>query len=579
MKRLFLLLALAAMSTTMFAQALDLDEWQLTMPKAIDGDQLVSFSIEEGESLEGVAPQARTASSGLYYQKPGGVLYRRYYSDTGTVYYNTELIAPYFHDITFGNYSNDTSSTHWLYTKGDTSSLLEANSWGDLVYAGLTPGNTWNIPYLYNADYSQYYNMAYYENVDYATDYSHTVYGSGHFNDLIWMGWSDTKAYNEFAQHMYEEYYILGSVSAKDRTVSLADSLGNYTGEKVTVDLVCDNVAARIPAPATPMYVDGIYVHGVSFAFDNPEDAQDSSFQPLRNGAVLTMKFKDRWTNEFIDSLTATTGDWTYYSSKSTQYRSGTCMEGVLKFSKKDENGNEVPIVIDRATNVQIFGFNNKDIDLGLLGNPLEDCVERANTTYGLSYAANVMIEPTGEYNLLGVYDIFTAILQMSFNAIMDVVKVAEEYSNITISAEGTECENTDAQGDANIGGLLIQTALPWYDVNGEANYSLADAPEWITGIVAEAYGEETKTYKVTFTAAPNKSVERTATVHIQCKGYADDVDITLTQLEGDENTGIEEIVAPSATTSGVTYNLAGQRVSGTAKGIIIKDGKKIIIK
>ena len=47
--------------------------------------------------------------------------------------------------------------------------------------------------------------------------------------------------------------------------------------------------------------------------------------------------------------------------------------------------------------------------------------------------------------------------------------------------------------------------------------------------------------------------------------------------IEGNTATGIENIETSSA--NAVMYNIAGQRVNSNAKGIVIKDGKKFIVK
>lgn len=45
----------------------------------------------------------------------------------------------------------------------------------------------------------------------------------------------------------------------------------------------------------------------------------------------------------------------------------------------------------------------------------------------------------------------------------------------------------------------------------------------------------------------------------------------------GDETTDISEVVSSTATEDAPAYNLAGQRVSGNAKGLLIKNGKKYV--
>ena len=50
-----------------------------------------------------------------------------------------------------------------------------------------------------------------------------------------------------------------------------------------------------------------------------------------------------------------------------------------------------------------------------------------------------------------------------------------------------------------------------------------------------------------------------------------------INELNG--TTGIENIEAEGAAQNGEMFNVAGQRVNGAAKGLVIKNGKKFIVK
>ena len=58
---------------------------------------------------------------------------------------------------------------------------------------------------------------------------------------------------------------------------------------------------------------------------------------------------------------------------------------------------------------------------------------------------------------------------------------------------------------------------------------------------------------------------------------------LAVSQAKIDElhgiSTGIENVEAEGATQNGVMFNVAGQRVNGAAKGLVIKNGKKYIVK
>lgn len=52
---------------------------------------------------------------------------------------------------------------------------------------------------------------------------------------------------------------------------------------------------------------------------------------------------------------------------------------------------------------------------------------------------------------------------------------------------------------------------------------------------------------------------------------------VKVTVVRGGTSTGISNIIAAAAKKNGKTYNMAGQEVSSSAKGLIIKNGKKYV--
>lgn len=52
---------------------------------------------------------------------------------------------------------------------------------------------------------------------------------------------------------------------------------------------------------------------------------------------------------------------------------------------------------------------------------------------------------------------------------------------------------------------------------------------------------------------------------------------VKVTVVRGGTSTGISNIIAAAAKKNGKTYNMAGQEVSSSAKGIVIKNGKKYV--
>ncbi len=530
-------------------------------------------SIELVDEIEAMAPQYRSVASGMYYAKPLGMMYYRS-RDTGIsgdgTYFPfiwSRYCTPCFEDFTYINMSVNPSATRWNYkeTLGEEGTYLEGDAYGYITQS-VDLGDSLSVLYLYNEAGTEYYNMAYKENYNSGTVGKglHYIYGADRYDGFEWIGWIDNMLCRNSSTSNSRMYrYGPGTVNL---TLSAYDA--GYYGvsghmHSVTKDWAMDYVEENFYAPASPLYVDCVYCAGATFG--NPSD---KTFQPLKNGAELTMEILDQSTEEVLATLKAMAGDWeaTYYTTvinTQTGY-SQDGWEGYLKF-RPLVDGVETPFVIDRAVTVRLSGLFNDDVDVGIGGNPIEDCV----IDDGLYCARMFFTDPDGEYEVLkNVYQ--SAVMSgydamsISLNAVMDKVQVAEEYSNVVIS-DGT-------------GYLCIRTTLPWYDSNLAENYSFVDMPDWITGVEAEAYGEGKNSYRVKFLADANTGSERTATIYVQCKGYVDTAPITITQ-EAFDAVGISEIQAPEGTKTGSAYNLAGQQVNETTKGILIKEGKKFLNK
>lgn len=112
-----------------------------------------------------------------------------------------------------------------------------------------------------------------------------------------------------------------------------------------------------------------------------------------------------------------------------------------------------------------------------------------------------------------------------------------------------------------------------------------SELPEWISlDIENEVYTDDEYSFDLVVTADPLTSASgaprkeaaagRTATFTVFQPGAK--LDITVTQ---GTVTGISDVKVTKTATDGKVYNVAGQRLNSNAKGLIIKDGKKFIVK
>ncbi len=580
MKRRFLTTVLATVATAAMAQ--------LAEPALMDVGE--SEFVANVSSEKEVSTPHRSKASGLWYTKPLGAMYRHYYTNLGQTTSNTYIYIPYYEDFTYVNRSTNPTTCRW-YVYNTSSATFEENTenvddQGNFV-PRLSAGYGLAIPRLTDRFVTEEYSMPYYsDNVGFAA-------GSGWFaNDTYpddgyygWMAFVDNK--HVYGTGSFDNHYLFGSSTATGSWQGY-DSEGRTSTVYGTFPM--NAVYQNYPAPISPLYVDCVYVDGQVWSDTrNPE--------PLANGATLTLELYDLYTGELLETLTATTGDyteWNYYSSGTY----GAYSYGYMKFSKKEDDplfgSSEVPFVLDRAVQAVITGWDGDGVNFGIHAPVIQDCDYEAE----LGEAMFTVKDTTGKivYPFTYTYSLGLAIA-LKFHAIMDNASVAETltwvngygeentisgYNVVRISDDGTTCENEDIPSAYNFNGLYVQTTMPWFDDNGFVeNYTLSDSLEdWGLDISVEEYGSSTNTYRLSFTAnAINEGEGRSAVVYLQGKGFTSSVPIHLLQGDISVEDGISSVSAEQPKVAEGTYNLAGQRVSQTTKGLIIKNGKKIINK
>ena len=139
-----------------------------------------------------------------------------------------------------------------------------------------------------------------------------------------------------------------------------------------------------------------------------------------------------------------------------------------------------------------------------------------------------------------GVYYIVKASQAGAFELAVKVGSGKNFY--ICDAADGSALANTDIKGVAEGGDLTLDDSYLW---SGDGEML------------------------VTFNAEANKSY------YIFCTGSK----LTFFGYTFTSATGIESVKASVNTANGETYNLAGQKVDASAKGLVIKNGKKMIQK
>ncbi len=521
---------------------------------------------------------ARSKSTGLYYAKPEGCMYKNTYTDAdGTegsgyyVYYNTEIAVEPFEAFTYKNLSSPSTGCTWTYGGSDISIYQEEDgSMMDYVY----PDWIGYVPVLSRNNDS--YSMGHY-----GTDYTHFVYC---LTDFAWLGFLDDKEDSAYGALESDNMWGSGDFIFNDAVSFMADAVDLETGDTVEISgtFPCSAIVQDYPRPASPLYVDGAYVVG----------ARNGS-EALGNGAELYLNIYDLETDELLETLTARQGDFTEWMSGRRNNK--TVMMGCMKFTKTAMDPlfgeTEVPIVIDRAIRVELTGFENQDVDFGPIACNISDC----DVEEDLGNGKMGFIDPSGKYDIITSISYVDPLgLNVLFNSFMDKVKVADElyftdgtmldgYHALRLSEDGQTCSSEGKDPDHDIGALYVQTASPWFNETGAENYYVADLPEWITEVNVDTqyYDPEQYDYAnyVSFKAEalPSGTSGRSAVVCFKGRGCTDTMPVEL--LQGDATMGISGLESDHAGVTGKVYNLNGQRVSGDAKGMVIKDGRKYLNK
>lgn len=229
----------------------------------------------------------------------------------------------------------------------------------------------------------------------------------------------------------------------------------------------------------------------------------------------------------------------------------------------------------------------------------------------------------TNTVDYIMMEDEFAIVFEGWNNGTFTAVPITE-YSGDMVNSVSTTCQYINLDGDESIYGFFKNYTHPYVSFKGaaygylftndntniefpeeggektihiEPMFSTSDGgtligvdqnsevPEWISlEIGNEVYTDDEYSFDLVVTADPLTSASgaprkeaaagRQATFTLMQPGAK--LDITVTQ---GTVTGISDVKVTKTATDGKVYNVAGQRLNSNAKGLIIKDGKKFIVK
>lgn len=551
--------------------------------------------------LEGTAPVVRRSlDTNNYFNRPDGAFYRGWGLDGYGMPY-TMLSAPLGSDVVFTELGSSTPA--W---KQGTSYVDDADG----------KSLTFNVPYASSYFYAPFAvvsrdsfcvgtNNIYSMGLD-GGDSRFASYSS--YSPYFHWGFIGTDSVNvlrpiddhsgEYYQGtLYSNGQMWGSLSTKNLYGS---GYITYDGGAVGDCYAIDQAFGKTLAP---LYVERVVVNGYTLSSPIKNDGQlialVTGVREVSTSNGGTQKAAD--LSVIYDTLYATATDTLGFTDAITARGGQTLYEGKVLFSKKevDDFGTEVesPFIIPANTEFAVYvtGFEDTvNVDFGPSGFtiPAED-----NTALTAHFYTQLRNSDSGyrhyysdlaaDVALVGMYDGALAPAHPGLytfeneNLSYNVVKISDDgQTNLTDSA--TASISDDQNGDG-LPGAFVMTTIPFFDGDGNQNYTIDDLPDWITNVQVMALDEDYNFYILAFTAdaLPTGTAGRVATVHVTSEKGAASEAITLLQGNATAADGINAVAVDDVNkvNDNRIFNLAGQQVNKAYKGVVIKNGHKFIQK
>lgn len=562
MKKLFLSVALCATSTLGFAQIQSKAELMQEMSRPVVLENKYK-ALKTSGSVSQNTPVMKSVANNVYYNRPTGGLYISGQNSQSKVKYSYLTVAPY-KEVTFKNMCTDKSSAVWSIG----SNTVEGNENNDLVtsFGANLNGYLWYLPSVKVGDIS--FSLG--EEAD-----QNGVYCPSAISSLANCNIALGGNYSGF--------------TSGDYCFGTGNDKFDFDKDGTAEDIICTALYQRFDKPMSPLYIEDIYVPIVS------------NTTPLAEGKKLYAYIYDvkevNGRKVLGDNILA---KYEATSDNIVANVSGGVTYGGITFAnyKEDDFGAKelVPVILDQEFYILISGFDQEGVDVGL----------RMCNTGSLDYEFN-LVDPTFSMykdtqgkvlgslyshgtNSQGVKFSYNAVIYL--DAIYDGIVVEDAYDiNVQIApieggetAAATFTLNGEEQKDYP---AIVSYTMDWFDEDGyeTGNYVFEGLEDWIESVnVVENTNTrgKTGTAYVTFTVKklPDGVTGRYAVVYIKgTHGVNAETPIIVRQGDVDITNGISGVIAGDKSAANTSvYNIMGQRVNSNAKGLVIKNGKKVII-
>lgn len=549
MKNLLFTVALTAVAVVGNAQNFTASKYKANALNAkIYNSPVRAASVDADKAFA----QRKTRANGVFYERPTGVWYSGYtFGDNFAALHFPALV-----DFVLQNRCTDPAAATWSLNGTDLASEVDADH---------------NLPWSYSGvnDIQNGYDGFYMPTITVNGESFSVAQVAVVANKTMPITVDNPTKQSLFSKFTEGPVWGTGSVLA-------ASVEQQVTGSKTFA------ISREFEKPASPMYLTSVSM-----------PAHSANAEPLA-GKTLTMHIyavdeNGRLGAEPKETLTC--------SRVTTEVNTtlGYFIEDV-QFTKTVTNefgdAEAAPFVIDYPFAIVISGYDQEGVDIKFYGRDLSEDefeFEASEPAYLWTRLADGKIS---RYYWKGsnAEGKWGYAFPVTFNALYDNVKVRKEVTDdagtvndrvnfVRVSDDGTT--NSNFRLGESVAGAVVSTATPW--IEGSDNHYSAEYPEWITAMNAAEIdpAQAPCVYLISFTAQPLPAgvAGRGAFVYIKGRGInaVDPIFVFQGDVDAALATGIDAVSAKTSVLKGASYNLSGQKVSSSYKGIVIRDGKKFV--
>ena len=553
MKKSFLLLVAAiGLSTAAKAQvAVASEKFEATKVMSAPFESVEA----EQNAIESVSAPMRGVANGIWYKRPTGT----YLQSSKTTRY---MIVPPFTELIWTNMSTNPEETKWKYGN-------PANGLTDYKESLIINGN-------------------------YVNRYSKNTGTGAYYGPFVCVEDVDTFA---ILDSQVPTGYPLVIAPEAVRTLAQVPQALNYNGftdlkygyyppinanrDGTTDSYQSKRLLEYFDAPAKPLYLESI-----SFYAALPEGITEPIAAGSEGVTCHVVQVDDE--GKYTDTISVIPIN--PIDAEISEYREGYYTTVTAFCMEEDELGGltQKPVVIEKDFRLAFEGFTNEGVQfaISMTKVPVEEMYNNGGAyptvyeTYWTSDGAK-----RGNYYQYNATNGTQYNMVVRLNGMWDVVAAYNGETAYYASAEGGEIYSLGEKDGEEVQypGLYIQSVFPYQSEESPMpSYSVEGLPDWlsITGFDGQYY---TADYgfatEINIEAQPLPAgVEgREAKFYFVSDKGAKSEEFTVTQ--GNPVSGINEVTNEQAVTNHATFNLSGQLVGGNYRGIVIKNGKKVVRK